>query len=70
MATVTVERGEASYRVWQFLTDRGIPFKSYRNFGTNPPTYYQEWLSFDVDSEALAVELALRFSGLSSRVPL
>jgi len=62
MATITVERGEKSYLVWNYLRERNIRFESYRNYGTNPPTYHQEWLTFDIEDEAVAVELALRYA--------
>lgn len=61
MATIRVVRGEQSYRLWDYLRANGVAFTSYRIYGQEPQTYAEEFLAFDIDDEAVAVECALRF---------
>ena len=60
MATIRIERGEKSYRVWSDLTRRGVDFVSYRLYSLDPGED-QGRLAFDIDDERVAVELVLRY---------
>ena len=62
MARIRVLKGAKSIACWDYLCDNQVEFMASRVYGTEPPTYHQEWLEFDVEDEAVAVELALRYA--------